>query len=116
MDEVGVWSRALSSAEIAQLYNSGSGLSYPLSVVASSTAMTSQYLARVDDGSSRQYTYSTSTNTWTMYDKTGTRYLFGAGDNSRQYDTGTGTSTNTYKWYLQEIRDTNNNYIIDPAQ
>ena len=45
--------------------------------------MTSQYLARIDDGSSRQYTYSTSTNTWTMYDKTSTRYLFGASDNSR---------------------------------
>lgn len=28
-DEVGVWSRALSSTEISELYNSGSGLSYP---------------------------------------------------------------------------------------
>ena len=61
MDEVGVWSRALSSSEIAQLYNSGSGLSYPLSLVNSSTTTTNTYLARIDDGSSRQYTYSTST-------------------------------------------------------
>jgi hypothetical protein len=111
MDEVGIWYRVLSGSEISPLYNSGSGLSYPLSVATSSTAMTSQFLARIDNGSSRQYTYSTSTNTWTMYDKTGTRYLFGASDNSRQYDTGTGTSTNTYKWYLQEIRDPNNNDI-----
>ena len=31
IDEVGVWSRALSSTEIAALYNSGSGLQYPFS-------------------------------------------------------------------------------------
>lgn len=29
IDEVGVWSRALSSAEVSSLYNSGVGLSYP---------------------------------------------------------------------------------------
>lgn len=29
IDEVGIWSRVLSGAEITQLYNSGSGLSYP---------------------------------------------------------------------------------------
>lgn len=29
MDEVGVWTRALSSTEVSQLYNSGSGFSYP---------------------------------------------------------------------------------------
>lgn len=29
MDELGIWSRALSDAEITSLYNSGSGLSYP---------------------------------------------------------------------------------------
>ena len=31
IDEVGVWSRALSSTEITELYNSGSGLQYPFS-------------------------------------------------------------------------------------
>ena len=30
MDEVGIWSRALSSTEIEELYNSGDGLAYPL--------------------------------------------------------------------------------------
>jgi hypothetical protein len=45
------------------------------------------------------------------YDKNGTRYLYGSDDTGRQYDTGVGTSTNTYKWMLQEIRDTNNNYV-----
>lgn len=29
IDEVGVWSRALSSGEVSQLYNSGNGLQYP---------------------------------------------------------------------------------------
>jgi len=31
LDEAGVWSKALSSAEITALYNSGAGLSYPFS-------------------------------------------------------------------------------------
>jgi hypothetical protein len=29
LDEVGVWSRALTSSEVTQLYNSGLGLQYP---------------------------------------------------------------------------------------
>lgn len=29
LDEIGIWNRALSSAEITQLYNGGSGLTYP---------------------------------------------------------------------------------------
>lgn len=29
MDEIGVWSRALTAGEVSQLYNSGSGLQYP---------------------------------------------------------------------------------------
>lgn len=31
LDEVGMWSRALSSAEVSQLWNSGAGLQYPFS-------------------------------------------------------------------------------------
>jgi hypothetical protein len=31
IDEVGIWSRALTSTEITELYNSGSGLQYPFS-------------------------------------------------------------------------------------
>lgn len=31
LDEMGIWSRGLSSSEISQLYNSGSGLQYPFS-------------------------------------------------------------------------------------
>src|SRR5208337_1651451 len=67
------------------------------------------YIARVDNGTDNIYSFAG--NTWTVYGKKGTRYLFGSSDAGRQYDTSTGTSTNTYKWYLQEIRDINGNYI-----
>lgn len=36
LDEVGVWSRVLSSSEVTQLYNGGSGLQYPFSTVSNS--------------------------------------------------------------------------------
>jgi RHS repeat-associated protein len=71
----------------------------------------SQYMAKVDEGPYNSYSFSTTTNTWTMYDKKGTKYTFGSADSGRMYDTGTGSSTNTYRWMLQEIRDTNGNYI-----
>ncbi len=32
MDEIGVWSRALTSTEVAQLYNGGAGLQYPFTI------------------------------------------------------------------------------------
>lgn len=39
IDEVGWWSRGLSSTEIAQLYNGGAGLQYPLTVAAAPTSI-----------------------------------------------------------------------------
>src|SRR5262249_30313422 len=69
------------------------------------------YRAKVDDGSFNSYTFSTTTNTWTVYDKKGMKYTYGSDDSGRMYDTNTGTSTNTYRGMLQEVRDTNNNYI-----
>lgn len=33
MDEIGIWNRGLSSAEISELWNSGSGLAYPFTAV-----------------------------------------------------------------------------------
>jgi YD repeat-containing protein len=76
----------------------------PYGVSASST-----YRAKVDEGSFDLYSYATSTNTWTMYDKNGTRYLFGSDDQSRQESTT--TPTKIYTWMLREVRDTNNNYV-----
>ena len=96
VDEVGVWSRALSAAEVIQLYNAGKGLAYPFPANAASSTpttaavATTTYMGRIDDGSFRQYTYSASTNSWTMYDKSGTQYLFGASAQSQmsaQHDT-----------------------------
>lgn len=40
LDEVGVWSRALSGAEITQLYNGGVGLQYPFTATAVSNFLT----------------------------------------------------------------------------
>jgi hypothetical protein len=76
---------------------------------AAQMSTTTTYRAKVDDGSFNAYTVLN--NTWTAYDKSGTRYLYGSDDTGRMYDTNTGTSTETYKWMLQEVRDTNNNYI-----
>jgi len=70
---------------------------------------TTGYYARVDDGSFNSYTCKN--NTWTVYDKAGTKYTYGSDDSGRMYDTNVGTSTNTYRWVLQEVRDTNDNYI-----
>ena len=53
--------------------------------------------------------YSLSSNVWTVTDKQGTVYKFGLTSNSRQDDTG--NSSNVGRWMLEEIRDTNDNYI-----
>jgi hypothetical protein len=74
-------------------------------------ATSSRYFAKVDDGSFNVYSYASTTNTWVVYDKKGTKYTYGSSDAGRMYDTTTGTSTKTYKWMLQEVRDTNDNYI-----
>lgn len=37
LDEFGIWSRALTSTEVSQLYNGGAGLAYPLSTTAIKT-------------------------------------------------------------------------------
>jgi RHS repeat-associated protein len=67
------------------------------------------YRARIDDGSFREYSYSTTTNSWTMYDKNGTEYLFGASSQSQQ--SATTSPTVVYKWMLDKVIDTNGNYI-----
>ncbi|MCL9972176.1 MAG: FG-GAP-like repeat-containing protein, partial [Candidatus Pacebacteria bacterium] len=63
---------------------------------------TPTHRARVDTGGGRVYTFAS--NTWIMYDKAGIKYTFGATDSGRQYDTAT-SSSRTYKWLLQEVRD-----------
>lgn len=53
--------------------------------------------------------YSLSSNVWTVTDKRGTVYKFGTNAGERQDNPG--DSSKIYKWLLQEVRDTNNNYI-----
>jgi hypothetical protein len=79
----------------------------PSQTIATSTS----FRPKLDTGSFTSYSLNTTTNTWTVYDKKGTKYTYGSDDTGRMYDTTTGTSTYTYRWYLQEIRDTNGNYI-----
>jgi hypothetical protein len=71
------------------------------------TASTTSFEAKVETGAFNSYSFTN--NVWTMYDKHGTRYLFGASDNSQQ--NASASSTQIYTWYLREIRDTNNNYV-----
>jgi hypothetical protein len=106
-DEVGVWTQALSALQIASLYNSGAAVAYPLAP--NGVVTTGPYYARVDDGSFRTYSYATSSNSWIMYDKRGTRYLFGASSQSQQ--SATTSASQVYKWMLEEVRDTNNNFV-----
>jgi hypothetical protein len=75
--------------------------------LATTSSATTTFAAKVDDGSFNAY--SLVNNVWTMYDKYGTRYTFGASDNAQQ--NASASSTQIYTWMLQEIRDQNNNYV-----
>ena len=39
IDEVGIWARSLSDAEVTQLYNAGAGLTYPFTLPFTPTPM-----------------------------------------------------------------------------
>ncbi len=65
------------------------------------------YSAKVENNDFLSYTFSN--NTWTVYDKDGTRYVFGQSAETRQDDPS--DSARIYKWMLEEVRDTNDNYI-----
>ena len=67
----------------------------------------SSWGAKSENGDFLKYTYSG--NTWTVKDKNGTTYTFGSVAGTRQDDPS--NSSHIYKWMLEEIRDTNNNYI-----
>lgn len=71
------------------------------------TSTANEYRARIEDGSFLSYTFASST--WTVYDKNGTRYLFGTTTAAQQY--ATTTPTQISKWFLEEVRDRNDNYI-----
>ena len=65
------------------------------------------YIPRTENGSFNKYTFSN--NQWLVVAKDGTQYKFGYDIMSQQNDLQ--NPGNVYKWMLQEVRDTNNNYI-----
>lgn len=67
------------------------------------------FYPRADDGSYLQYVFASSTNQWTVTDKSGTVYKFGHASTTRQDNPG--DSTEVYKWMLEETRDTNGNFV-----
>src|SRR3989339_391377 len=53
--------------------------------------------------------YTLASNTWTVKDKKGATYKFGATTQARQDDPA--DSSKVYKWMLEEVRDTNDNFV-----
>lgn len=80
-----------------------SSLTGELTQITSSTS----YVSKVDNGEFLTYTYSSGY--WIVYDKQGTKYTFASSSSARQNDPG--DSSRTYQWMLEEVRDTNDNYI-----
>jgi hypothetical protein len=67
IDEVGVWSRALSSTEVTALYNSGNGNQYPFSTAYTITASVTNYtLTGIDIGIKIARLLSTSVTAYTL--------------------------------------------------
>ena len=65
------------------------------------------YSAKVQNGDFIKY--SLASNVWTVTDKKGTIYKFGTNVAERQNNPN--ATSNVFKWMLQEVRDTNDNYI-----
>ncbi len=65
------------------------------------------YGAKDENGQFLKYDFSN--NSWVVKDKSGAVYKFGTNISERQDDPT--DSAKVYKWMLQEVRDTNNNYI-----
>ena len=67
----------------------------------------SQWGAKMEDGTFLKYAFTDGS--WTAKDKKGVTYKFGSTGASRQDDAVDGTKI--FKWMLEEVRDTNDNYI-----
>ncbi len=85
-----------------------SSLSGELEDVSLSDGHHGTYGAKVDSGDFLKYEFNTS-NYWLVTDKKGTVYKFGYNASARQNDPS--DSSHVFKWMLEEVRDTNNNYI-----
>jgi len=71
------------------------------------TSTPGEYVHRLEGGEFVRYTFTNST--WIAYDKLGTRYTFGTTTAARHV--ATSTPDNVYAWMLEEVRDTNDNFI-----
>ncbi len=71
------------------------------------TTSSGEYQHRFENGDFLKYTYAN--NSWIAYDKQGTKYTFGATTTAQLY--ATTSPSNVYRWMLEEVRDTNDNYI-----
>ncbi|MDQ5971522.1 MAG: hypothetical protein QG566_468 [Patescibacteria group bacterium] len=67
------------------------------------------YSPKVEDGSFLTYTYDSINTKWTVTDKQGKIYTFGSTAGARQDNPS--DPTKIFKWMLEEVRDTNNNFI-----
>lgn len=71
------------------------------------SATTDTFKSKVDNGDF--LSYKLNNNSWIVYDKSGTRYIFGNTAQSRQDNSN--NTNRIYKWMLEEVRDPNDNYI-----
>lgn len=67
------------------------------------------YASKVENGEFFDYQYDDVNNNWTARDKQGNVYTFGATVASRQDNPN--DTTKIFKWLLEEVRDTNDNFI-----
>ena len=79
-----------------------SSLSGELALVSGTT-----YASKTENGDFLKYVFDGTT--WTVTDKSGTVYKFGAQAATRQDNPS--DSTQVFKWMLEEVRDTNSNYV-----
>jgi RHS repeat-associated protein len=85
-----------------------SSLNGELSAINLSSNSFGEYGAKIEQGNSLIYDYDSS-GYWTATDKAGTIYTFGNSTDTRQDNPD--DSTQVFQWMLEEIRDTNDNYI-----
>ncbi len=79
--------------------------------IASSSQSTStpiSYRSKTDSGSFRAYSLNAD-GSWEVTGPDGLVYKFGTTTSSRMYDPG--NNTHVFRWMLDEVRDTNGNYI-----
>src|SRR3989338_5614611 len=85
-----------------------SSLSGELVAVSLTDDVHGEYAAKVENGGFLIYEYDSS-GYWMVTDKSGTVYTFGSSEDTRQDDST--DSTRVYAWMLEEVYDTNDNFV-----